>query len=116
MKPMIRLAVVCAAVFVLAVLLPARAHAGFIYFGGMGTGKIQRSDLDGSGVTDIVTGDPWIDPRGIALDLGNSHIYWTDWQKIQRSDLDGSGVTDIVTGLDDPSGIALDLSNSHIYW
>ena len=72
MKLMIRLAVVCAAVFVLAVLLPARAHAGFIYWTDWDAQKIQRSGLDGSGVTDIVTG--LSGPVGIALDLRDTQV------------------------------------------
>jgi hypothetical protein len=72
MKLMIRLAVVCPAVFVLAVLLPARAHAGFIYWTDWDAQKIQRSGLDGSGVTDIVTG--LSGPVGIALDLRDTQV------------------------------------------
>ena len=38
--------------------------------------KIQRADLDGSNVEDVVLG--LLDPSGIALDLGNGKIYWTE--------------------------------------
>jgi hypothetical protein len=72
------------------VLGPARvgpialdAGGGQIYWGasvadgGVNThaDKIQRANLDGSGVTDLVTG---LDlPGGIALDLDAEHIYFT---------------------------------------
>ncbi len=94
----------------LGLTLASNSFAEKIYWTDFGTDKIQRSDLDGSNVTDLVTG--LISPYGIALDLTNSKIYWTDdgTNKIQRSDLDGSNVTDIVTGLNQPSGIALDLT------
>ena len=54
------------------------------------TGKIQRANLDGSGVEDLVTSGLDI-PRGIALDLAGGKMYWTDWgtEKIQRANLDG---------------------------
>ena len=74
---------------------------------GRDTGKIQRSNLDGSGVEDLVTTGFW-DPRGIALDVAGGKMYWTHSRaKIQRSNLDGSGVENLITGLGWPLGIAL---------
>ena len=90
---------------------------GKMYWTDVGTDKIQRANLDGSGVEDLVTG---LDhPHRIALDMGNGKMYWTDGvtDKIQRANLDGSGVEDLVaSGLNDPVGIALDLDNSKMYW
>ena len=80
-------------------------------------GKIQRSNPDGSGVEDLVTGLEI--PSGIALDVSGGKTYWTDVNadKIQRSSLDGSGVEDLVTtGLDWPDDIALDVSGGRMYW
>ena len=79
--------------------------------------KIQRSNLDGSGVEDLVTG--LRRPGGIALDVSGGKMYWTDLdtdRKIHRSNLDGSGVEDLVTGLRNPKGIALDVSGGKMYW
>ncbi len=79
------------------------------------TDKIQRANLDGSGVEDLVTG--LSSPTD--LDLGNGGFYWTDYGtgKIQRANLDGSGVEDLITsGLRVPSGIALDMGNGKMYW
>ena len=73
------------------------------------TDKIQRANLNGSRVEDLVTG---LDrPRRIALDVSGGKMYWTDGgtDKIQRANLNGSGVQDLVTGLDSPRGIALDV-------
>ena len=53
-------------------------------------------------------------PGGLALDVANGKMYWTDsfWHKIQRGSLDGSNVEDLITtGLDGPSGLDLDLAN-----
>ena len=82
------------------------------------TDKIQWSNLDGSGVQDLVTTGLG-DPSGIALDVSGGKMYWTDGvtDKIQRSNLDGSGVQDLVTtGLEIPFGIALDVSGGKMYW
>jgi len=74
------------------------------------TGKIQRANLDGSSIEELVTG--LTTPRGIALDVSGGKMYWTDagTDKIQRANMDGTGVEDLVTtGLSFLSGIALDL-------
>ena len=80
--------------------------------------KIQRANLDGSNIEDLVT-QGLEDPRGIALDVVGGKMYWTDRDadKIQRANLDGSNVEDLVTrGLRDPSGIALDVVGGKMYW
>ena len=56
---------------------------------------------------------------GLALDVGNGKLYWTDWvaDRIRRADLDGSNVEDlVVSGLDRPVALALDLGNGKMYW
>ena len=80
------------------------------------TDKIQRANLDGSDVEDIIIGLK--SPRGIALDIPNRKMYWADLGagKIQRANLDGSDVEDIITGLLGPNGIALDLDKNKIFW
>ena len=90
-----------------------------MYWVDRGTDKIQRSDLDGSNVEDLVMRPTLSTPVGIALDLSGSKMYWIDegTDKIQRSNLDGSSVEDLITfGLDLPTGIALDVSGGKIYW
>ena len=89
-----------------------------LYWTDFGTAKIQRSNLDGSGVEDLVTtGLDW--PGGPALDVSGGKLYWLDGgtAKIHRSNLDGSGVEDLVTtGLKSPGGLALDVSGGKLYW
>lgn len=79
---------------------------------------IQRANLDGSGVEDIVTG--LNSPYGITIDSTNDKIYWTDrgTRKIQRANLDGSGIEDLIvgSGLVEPKAIALDLVRGKMYW
>ena len=80
--------------------------------------KIQRSNLDGSGVEDLVITGLEI-PVGIALDVAGGKMYWTDngTDKLQWSNLDGSGVETLVaTGLSNPRGIALDAAGGKMYW
>jgi len=93
-----------------------------MYWTDFHTGKIQRSNLDGSNGEDLVTGLRG-SPRGIALDVSSGKMYWTEYDydtgtgKIQRSNLDGSNREDLVTGLrGGPYGIALDVSSGKMYW
>ena len=88
-----------------------------LYWTDSGTDRIQRANLDGSGVEDLVTG--LRNPSGLALDAGAGKLYWADGgtDKIQRSNLNGSEVEDLVTtGLRNPSGLALDAAAGKLYW
>ncbi len=86
--------------------------------------KIQRANLDGSGVEDLVaTNEESIAPLGLALNVGTGKMYWASSGvnggpgKIQRANLDGGGVEDLVnTGLAHPVGLALDVSAGKMYW
>ena len=81
--------------------------------------KIQRANLDGSNVEELVPSSEGI-KEGIALDIARNKMYWTLWNattdKIQRANLDGSEVEDIITNLKSPRGIALDVPNGKMYW
>ena len=80
---------------------------------------IQRANLDGSNVEDLVTIRPdYRGVKGIALDVAGGKMYWANLHdgKIQRANLDGSNIEDLVTGLRTPNGIALDLRRGKIYW
>ena len=89
-----------------------------IYWTDYGTDKIQRVNLDGSNVEDLITRNlnyPW----GIALDIADDKIYWTDRSpsRIRRADLDGSNVEDLITqGLNSPVHITLDIAGGKMYW
>ena len=92
---------------------------GKIYWTNSVFGKqIQRADLDGSNVEDLVTTATGV-PEGIALDLAGGKMYWTDSRdgKIKRANLGGSNVEDLVTeGLEIPHSIALDIDGGKMYW
>ncbi|MDE3258585.1 MAG: hypothetical protein OYM47_12180 [Gemmatimonadota bacterium] len=97
---------------------PPTPGASKLYWTDWGTDKIQRSNLDGSGIEDLVTGGGLDGPDGLALDMAGGKMYWTDagTNKVQRANLDGSGVEDLVTGLGIPYGLALDVSGGKMYW
>jgi hypothetical protein len=92
-------------------------NGGYFYWWDNGLGKIQRANLDGSNIQDIVTGS-FSYSYGMALDTAGGKIYWTDStnNKISRANLDGSNIQDVVTGLNYPYGIALDVNAGKIYW
>lgn len=92
-----------------------------IYWSQLGTRTIQRANLDGSNVEDIITLDGF-NPNGIALDQGAGKIYWSRsffgrGSGIQRANLDGSQVEDVVL-LEElgVAGIALDPVDGKVYW
>ena len=89
---------------------------GKMYWTNCGEGKIQRSNLDGTNIEDLVTGLGC--PYHIDLNFSENKMYWTHWKsgKIQRADFNGTNLEDIVVGLGLPTGIALDMLNSKIYW
>lgn len=84
--------------------------------------EIKRADLDGSNVT--VINDQSESARGLALDFGNSKIYWVDLindGKILRADLSGENMEILVAGesdgfTDGTLDLSLDLENEKMYW
>ena len=85
-----------------------------MYWTDWSTKKIQRANLDGSNIEDLVTA--W-SPYGIALDVGRGKMYCTDGSDIMRANLDGSHVEYLITrGLSYPFGIALDVGRGKMYW
>jgi len=106
------------ALLALSLVIPQAGLAqGKMYWTEQSSNKIQSANLDGSSVTDVVTGLSEA-PSGLALNFSQSKLDWTNREigKIQRANFDGTGVEDVVTGLSDPRGLALDLSAGKIYW
>ena len=71
--------------------------------------KIQRANMDGTEVEDIVT-DGLDTPDGLAVDSTGRKIYWTDTgkQRIEVASLDGKMRKVLVwESLDNPRAIAL---------
>ncbi len=93
---------------------------GKIYWTHNETDKIQRANLDGNNVEDLVTG--LYVPGGIALDVVGDKMYWVNHfqKKIQCTNLDGSDdVQDLVklsTAFTNLMDIALDVAGGKMYW
>ena len=88
-----------------------------------GAGKIQRANLDGTGVENLKGG--LADPVGIALDLDNGWLYWADKvnqgiyrskEDINQDNLQISANKDFSISAYQPYQIALDTFNGHMYW
>ena len=119
---------------------PVPKPVGKIYWTDSGTGnpnplqddKIQRANLDGSNVETLLTYQNQLRvPIGIALDIAESKMYWTDAiiDRIRRANLDGSNIELVINArtiggqsLEGPASIprdiALDLTSDppKIYW
>ena len=89
-----------------------------VYWTDVGTDKIQRDNLNGGNVENLIT--DLDDPRGIALDVAGGKMYWTESgtnKGIRRADLGGGGKQNLVTTqINQPWGIALDVAGGKMYW
>jgi DNA-binding beta-propeller fold protein YncE len=107
---------------------------GHIYFTNMGNpkandGSIERADLDGTNIKNIVPRGATFTPKQLQLDAKNRKLYWSDREgmRVMRSNLDGSKIETLVdTSQGDPRpgpdqtkwpvGIALDVEGGKFYW
>lgn len=90
---------------------------GKIYWSNFDKKKIQRCNLDGSDIEDLVDLTDVAD--GLALDAINEKIYWgTRDQKIERSNLDGTNVESVIPspGVGWVTGIDVDVNSAKMYW
>jgi len=107
--------------------------AGHIYWTNMGNpsandGSIDRADLDGGNVTNIVPAGGTFTPKQLQLDKKNGKLYWSDREgmRVMRANLDGSQIETLIeTGHGDADrrdatkwcvGIALDVEGGKLYW
>ena len=106
---------------------------GHIYWTNMGNpsvndGSIDRADIDGKNITNIVpSGGTWT-PKQLQMDKKNGKLYWSDREgmRIMRCDLDGAHIETLVeTGYGESDrhdarkwcvGIALDVEADRLYW
>lgn len=86
-----------------------------LYWTDSGTGKVQRANLDGTNIEDLVATGP-LQPQGITLDLDSGKMYWADLAAIHRANLDGTGVEDLITPSSGVRGLAINRSESKLYW
>ncbi|OXA50506.1 Low-density lipoprotein receptor-related protein 6 [Folsomia candida] len=77
-------------------------------------GRIERIRLDG--MERVVISSSGSTISGLAIDLVEGMLYWTDAgpKRIETSDLDGKNRKVLVAGLDSPSSIAV--MGRYVYW
>ena len=76
-------------------------------------GTINSANLNGSDVTELAS--IFATPMGIAVDVTNSKLYWTNSSgRIQSANLDGSRITNELQNLASPMDIAL--AGGNAYW
>jgi len=108
--------------------------AGHIYWTNMGNpsandGSIERADVDGKNLTNIVPAGGTFTPKQLQFDKKNRKLYWSDREgmRVMRSNLDGSKIETLVdTSQGDARpgkdarkwcvGIALDVEGGNLYW
>jgi sugar lactone lactonase YvrE len=79
--------------------------------------KIQRANLDGSNVTQVMSGPPG-SIGDIVVDRRFGHIYWTESGVVNRSTLDGQDITALFTLPQNGfgAGIAIDPRHNHLFF
>jgi hypothetical protein len=81
--------------------------------------SIQRSNLDGSNVEEIVA-DADIASNALSFDQAGGMLYWyestLDQSKIRRVNLDGGPVENVVLLPTNPSGLYLNLAQQRMIW
>jgi DNA-binding beta-propeller fold protein YncE len=107
--------------------------AGHLYWTNMGNpssndGSIERSDLDGKNLTNIIPQGGTFTPKQLQLDKKNGKLYWSDREgmRVMRSDLDGSHIETLVQTGDGEAdrrdaknwcvGMGLDVKGGKLYW
>ena len=93
------------------------AQQTYLYWTDRTGGLVQRSDIDGSNVTTIVSGIST--PEAMTYDSVNNKIYWLErgTGTIFRADIDGSNSETVISSLGAGlRNLAVDPTNSDIYW
>ena len=108
--------------------------AGHIYWTNMGNpsmndGSIDRVDLDGGNLTNIIPVGGTHTPKQLQLDKKNGKLYWSDREgmRIMRANLDGSTIETLIDTSEGDArpgkdirkwcvGIALDVEGGKLYW
>lgn len=98
-------------------LAPFVAEGGKLYWCDRNTGKVQRSNLDGTEMETLIEVDS-TNLRGIAIDVAGDKLYFADNQAntISRASLNGGNVDAIIDGLGFPADVTIDLTNRKLYW
>lgn len=103
-------------------------EAGHIYFSNMRPGTVMRVNIDGTGLTTLVSGKFRVGKQLVlVVENGAKKLYWCDreGQKVLRSNIDGSNLEVVVDTSRDPCtapecknavGVAVDTTHGWVYW
>jgi hypothetical protein len=93
-------------------------NAGKIYWANQSPAKMQRADMNGANVEDLVSLEKIGEPFAIALDTKSGKMYWTieGSVSIQRASLNGDNLETLIEGWNFFEGIALYVSEGKMYW
>ena len=97
----------------------ASAQLDKIYWVDQSNDKIQRANLDGSTIEDVLTSANGVNnPTEILIDAVNGKMYWSEYfsGNIKRANLDGTNIEILYSGLSSPAGMAFDTANNMLYW
>jgi hypothetical protein len=98
------------------------AHAALVYWTSRFDQSVSVGDTDTLGISTIFTTGT-LDPWGIALDVSNEHIYFTDGKDfndsnsaVRRVDTDGTNFVTLSSSNSAVRQIELDLTGGKMYW
>jgi hypothetical protein len=90
----------------------ALTGAGLIYWCDTARGWLNRGPIDGGTYENLMWGRN--SPEGIALDLVNGQMYWSESSYLYRANLDGTVVVRVAGALY-PQQVALDVAHQKLY-
>ncbi len=101
----------------LGLTLTSSSFAEKMYFFNSQLAYIERANLDGTNIEDLVT-TGISNASTICIDETNSKMYWldTNGKTISKSNLDGTSIEVLVNSPGFIATLALDLSASKMYW
>lgn len=97
----------------------AQPLATLLYWADKDTAKIQRLNMKTKHVETLLTSaDGLREPRGLALDLANERMFWTDGTTgtIHQANLDGTDDQILVSDQVFPTDLAIDLTHEKMFW
>ena len=87
-----------------------------VYWTDNGSDTVNRVDYSGANRAVLYTAlDATSNPRGLAIDLTNSKLFWAEGSDIRSCNLDGTQLSTPVTGIV-PDAVALDPGRKLLYW
>lgn len=83
-----------------------------------GATKVRRANLNGSSIEDVVVISSSSFSLGLAFNVPNDKVYWTDFfsGSVKRANLNGTQVETIISGVPNITAVTVDTTNGKVYW